>query len=170
MVSMDGYVDGPTPGENWHNWNEEMSAYMMGFFSTVDLFIYGRRSYEEMLRYWPPLRDEFAKVMNETPKLVHSKTLTKGKWNAAFKPEVNPDEIRAMKEQPGKDMVIFAGPSIASEYIKHDLVDEFRLIVNPVVLGTGKAYFPTIDQPFHLELIAAKTFDCGNVLLIYKSK
>lgn len=170
MVSVDGYIDGPNPQQNWHNWNEEMSAYMMDFFNTVDLFIYGRRSYEEMIAYWPPLKDDFAKVMNETPKLVHSKTLADGTWNATFKSGVNPDEIKAMKEQPGKDMVIFAGPSIASEYIKHDLINEFRMIVNPVVLGSGKAYFSLASHPLNLELISTRTFDCDNVLLVYKPK
>jgi len=168
MVSSDGYVDGSDSEQNWHNWNEEMSAYMMGFFQTVDNFIYGRKSYEEMIQYWPPLSGDFANIMNCTPNLVHSRTLKEAEWNATIKNEVNSDEITAMKKQPGKDMVIFAGPSLAGEYIRYGLVDEFRIIVNPVVLGFGKMYFPSVVSPFNLSLVSTKTFDCGNVLLIYK--
>lgn len=170
MVSADGYVGGRDPEEYWHNWNEEMAAYMMGFFNQVDLFIYGRKSYEEMIQYWPQLTDDFAEVMNETPKIVHSKSLNEASWNAAIRREVNPVGIRAMKNEPGKDMVIFAGPSIVSEYAAHGLIDEYRLIVNPVLLGGGKPFFSNIRTTTQLHLKDSRVFDCGNVLLVYEPK
>lgn len=168
MVSADGYAEGHDPEKRWHNWNEEMSAYMMDFFRTVDTFIYGRKSYEQMIAYWPPLSDEFATIMNQTPKIVFSKTLEKASWNATIKKEVDVDEIKRLKTTPGRNMVIFAGPTVAASFIKHGLIDEYRLIVNPVLLGGGKAYFPSVRETADLKLISTRTFECGNALLVYE--
>jgi dihydrofolate reductase len=82
MISVDCYTEAVNPEENWHNWDEEMSSYMMNFFNTVDTFIYGRKSYEDMIAYWPIRKDEFARVMNQTPKLVFSRTLDEVTWNS----------------------------------------------------------------------------------------
>lgn len=167
MVSIDGYIEAKDPEYYWHNWDEEMAGYMMGFFQTVDTFIYGRRSYQDMIAYWPQLDDEFAQVMNTTPKLVFSRTLGSVEWNSRLMREEGVEEIKRLKNQNGKNMVLFAGASLAETFIKSDLIDEYRLIVNPVVLGGGKPLFQNITRHFNLKLKEATSFRCGNVLLVY---
>ncbi len=167
MVSVDGFISSDDPEEYWHNWNEEMSAYMMDFLETVDIFIYGRKSYEEMLQYWPARNDGFAKIMNNTPKLVFSNTLTTAGWNATVKTGKEILEIKELKQQEGKNMVLFAGADLAHSFIKYQLIDEFRLIVNPLALGRGKPLFGKMDGNLYLRLIDATVFGCGNILLVY---
>ena len=168
MVSLDGYIESNNPEEYWHTWNEEMSAYMMNFFTSVDTFIYGRKSYESMIAYWPPLQDEFAAIMNQTKKLVFSRTLDRVSWNARLIKTNVVEEIQQLKRQGGKDLVLFAGADLAETFIKNNLIDEYRLIVNPVVLGIGKPLFKNIHVVTKLTLKETITFNCGNVLLIYE--
>jgi dihydrofolate reductase len=141
MVSLDGYIEGRGDDINWHNWNEEMDRYMMEFFQTVDLFIYGRKSYELMIGYWPHQTGEFADIMNKTPKLVLSKTLKRSTWNSKLIAENAAAEVEKLKQMSGKNMVLFAGAEAASVFINNNLIDEYRLILNPVVLSSGTALF-----------------------------
>jgi dihydrofolate reductase len=167
MVSLDGYVEAPDPTEYWHNWNEEMDSYMMSYFETVDTFIYGRKSYEEMLEYWPAQSGEFADVMNLTPKLVFSRSLQSLEWNSILLDEIDPDNFRQVLQEEGKDLVIFAGPDLIRSFRTHDLIDEYRLIINPLILGGGKKLFQDVESTENLKLISSRQFDCGNILLIY---
>lgn len=168
MISIDGYTEGKKPEVYWHNWNDEMSAYMMDFFNTVDTFIYGRKSYEDMIEFWPQLHDEFANIMNKTPKLVFSRTLDEAIWNSTVIHEDPSVIIPQLKQQSGKNLVLFAGSKLAESFIKNNLIDEYRLIINPIVLGGTKPLFRNIDKTFHLHLKDVIHFDCGNILLIYE--
>lgn len=168
MVSADGYIEAPTTDITWHVWDDEMSEYMMGFFKTVDTFLYGRKSYELMIEYWPSQTGEFADIMNETPKLVFSRSLNSVEWNSELIKKNVADEINQRKDQQGKNMVLFAGADIASTFIKHDLIDEYRLIVNPVVLGSGTPLFKDVKDHLSLNLLQTKSFQCGNTLLCYE--
>ncbi len=168
MISADGYIEGNDPEYNWHIWDNEMAVYMMDFFTTVDTFIYGRKSYESMIAYWPNLSDEFANVMNQTKKLVFSRTLEKVSWNAELIKDNVVEEIQKQKRQVGKNLVLFAGADLAETFIKNNLIDEFRLIVNPVLLGDGKQMFKKMSQSKRLILKESKQFNCGNIILIYE--
>lgn len=168
MVSVDGYIEAPNDDITWHVWDDEMSEYMMGFFKTVDTFIYGRKSYKLMINYWPDQAGEFADIMNEMPKIVFSRTLDNVTWNSQLVKENAALEIQKQKKLPGKNMVLFAGADIASTFIKHDLIDEYRLIVNPVVLGGGTPLFKDVKDPLSLNLLQTKSFQCGNSLLCYE--
>lgn len=107
--------------------------------------------------------------MNETPKIVFSKTLDEVTWNSRLVKEKAAEEIARLKQKSGKDMVLFAGADIASTFVKHDLIDEYRLIVNPVVLGNGTPLFKDPGSRLNLKLTQTKKFGCGNVLLCYES-
>jgi len=168
MVSVDGYTEGQNPEENWHNWNNEMTAYMMGFLKNVDTFIYGRKSYEEMISFWPKLTDEFASAMNQTPKLVFSQSLNEVTWNSKLISEDPVEIIPQLKKKTGKNMVLFAGASLAESFINKNLIDEFRLIVNPLVMGGRKPLFKNIHETIHLNLKDSVHFTCGNILLVYE--
>ena len=169
MLSLDGYIEGSNGDISWHVWNEEMSDYMMDFFKTVDTFIYGRKAYELMLTYWPFETGDFAEIMNNTPKIVFSRTLNDVKWNSRLIKQNVIEEIRLEKGKAGKDLVLFAGANIASTFMANGLIDEFRLIVNPVVLGEGTSLFQVRNQ-MELELQESRTFACGNTLLHYRLK
>ena len=146
-----------------------MAVYMMDFFTTVDTFIYGRKSYEAMIAYWPDLKDEFAKVMNQKKKLVFSRTLEKVIWNSQLIKSNAVEKIQQQKKQEGKNLVLFAGADLAETFIKNNLIDEYRLIINPVLLGDGKRLFKKIDEFKKLTLKETKQFKCGNIILIYES-
>ena len=169
MMSLDGYIEGPNGDINWHVWNEEMSDYMMAFFKTVDTFIYGRKSYDLMLTYWPFETGKFADIMNRTPKIIFSKTLDKVEWNSRLIKQNVVEEIQLEKGKAGKDLVLFAGADIASTFMENGLIDEFRLIINPVVLGEGTPLFQVRNQK-ELELLDSRSFACGNTLLRYLQK
>ena len=167
MISVDGYIAGPDPNENWFTFDEEMAAYMMEFFSTVDTYIYGRKAYEEMIAWWPPLTDPFARVMNETPKLVFSRTLDAVTWNSTLIKDNGVEEIRRQKKLPGKDMALFAGANLAQFFMVHQLIDEYRLIVNPIALGGGT---PLFRQRQNLSLKKVQQFACGNLIQYYEPR
>jgi dihydrofolate reductase len=173
MVSLDGYIEDSEKNIEWHRWNTEMDQYMGDFFKTVDTIIMGRKTYELMVSYWPDITTEDPVItdnMNNLPKLIFSKTMTTTSWNnCRLMHEINIDEFNALKMQPGKDMVIFGGANLASAFTKKGLIDEFRLLVNPVILGGGTHLFNIKDQKFELFLMESKAFNCGNVLLHYQS-
>jgi dihydrofolate reductase len=101
------------------------------------------------------------------PKIVYSTTLQQANWNTTIKRDVDPDEIRALKAQPGGDMAI-GGADLAASFIRHDLIDEFWLYVNPIVLGAGKPFFPSSDVRIQLQLAETRAFGNGVVLLRYQ--
>src|SRR5690625_314428 len=177
LVSLDGYIEGPNHEQDWFTWDEEMETYMQNFIQTVDTFIYGRKSYEMMVDYWPhaasdpawPNRDqEFVDTMNNYPKLVLSRTLNKVEWNATLIKSHIAEEISNIKKQSGKDLALFAGAETAATLMKHNLIDEYRLIINPVILGKGKSLFNNLKEPLNLNLIKTQSFPSGIVILHYQ--
>ena len=98
-----------------------------------------------------------------------SKTLESVEWNSRLVKDNVVEEIGKLKQQPGKDAVLFAGAGIAATFIRHNLIDEYRLIVNPVVLGAGTPLFKEVEKPFNLQLVDTLKFGCGNIILIYRS-
>lgn len=179
MVSLDGYIEGPNHEMDWSVWDEEMEDYMMNFLRETDTFIYGRRAYEVMKQYWPhvttdpnfPDRDmEFVQRMNETPKLILSRSLTDVEWNSRIiHGDHMPQEIKTIKNQPGKNLALFAGAETASFFINHDLIDEYQIIINPVILGSGTPLFNHIRDKINVKLLKTQSFPSGIVILHYKS-
>jgi dihydrofolate reductase len=110
---------------------------------------------------------EFARIWQATPKIVFSNTLERVEGNARLARDSVSEEIARLKEQPGKDVSV-GGAGLASTFIKLDLVDEYRLFVSPVVLGSGTPYFPTLDQRINLELAETRTFGSRVVYLRYR--
>src|SRR5690554_3897094 len=155
VVSLDGYIEDSNASIDWHVWSEEMDRHMIGFFDQIDTIIFGRKTYELMADFWPtPLADTestaIAERMNNLPKIVFSRTLESvawGKWNNVLLIKENiSEEIKLLKQQPGKDLVIFGGAELAATFIQLDLIDEYQLIVNPVVLGGGKPLFKGVKE------------------------
>jgi dihydrofolate reductase len=175
-VSLDGFIAGPDGDFAWAAPSEELHRFHNEQARDTGLELYGRRLYETM-RPWETLGDdpaasetvrEFAQIWKETPKIVFSRTLDSVEGNARLAREVSADEIRALKEEPGKDLAV-GGAGLASSFIKLGLVDEYRLFVNPVVVGAGTPFFPMLDQPLGLELVETREFGSGVVYLRYRA-
>jgi len=176
MISLDGFFEGPNREIDWHNVDEEFNNYAIDLLNNVDLLLFGRVTYELMAGYWPTpsaTTDDpiVAGKMNSLPKIVFSRTLGKADWNNTRLVKENiAEEISKLKQQPGKDLAIFGSSDLALFFIKLNLIDEYRIIVNPLVLGEGKPLFKGINGRLPLKLLKAKTFSSGNVLLYYQPK
>ena len=178
MVTSDGFFAGPNGEIDWFFWNEEMAKSAIDLISTVDTLLFGRVTYELMVSYWPsassPTEDPIIiDRMNNLPKIVFSRTLEKVEWgewnNAKLIKEITAEEILKMKKQPGKDMVIYGSGSIVAAFMNLGLIDEYYLLVNPIVLGRGKPLFKDLNDKHKLRLLRTKTFSNGVVLLHYQS-
>jgi dihydrofolate reductase len=177
LVSLDGYVEGPNGELAWSQPGPELhkhfnDLYLNGEFDTS---IYGRKMYELLSAYWPgresdpdatEIEREFSKAWKNLNKVVYSKTLDKVEWNSELKRVLNPDEIRQLKSKSGGHIDI-SGATLAAEFIKQKLVDEFWLYIHPVILGNGKPMFPP-GHNVQLSVINSQYFPCGVVLLRYK--
>jgi len=173
-ISLDGYYEAPNREIDWHNVDAEFNDFAVSFLNTIDTLLFGRLTYQLMADYWPTtdgLKDDpvVAERMNSLSKIVFSKTMKKADWNntRVFSGNI-PDEINKLKQQPGKDIAIFGSSDLAVSFIPFGLIDEFRILVNPVILGNGKPLFKGLKERLKLKLLKTKTFNSGNVLLYYK--
>ena len=173
LTSLDGYFEGPDRDINWHNVDEEFNEFAIRQTGEFGALLFGRVTYELMAGYWPTeaaKRDdpEIAGLMNSLPKVVFSRTLEKAEWeNTSLVKHDIAAEVERLKQQPGKDIAIFGSSDLAVSLIRHDLVDEFRIMVNPVVLGDGKTLFDGLDHKLNLKLLGTRQFKSGNMLLTY---
>ena len=177
-VTLDGFFAGPNGELDWFIVDEEFKQYANDLLSNVDALLFGRVTYQLMADYWPAAATnpstsksdlEIADKMNNLPKIVFSKTLQEVKWNNSRLVKENiAEEISKMKQQPGKDMVIFGSGSIVSTFMQLGLIDEYRIIVNPVVLGSGKPLFKGMNDKQNLKLLKTRVFSSGIVILFYE--
>jgi dihydrofolate reductase len=176
FITLDGYFEGTNRDLSWHNVDSEFQQFAIEQLDTIDLLLFGRVTYEMMAAYWTT---EDAKTndpivagkMNSTAKIVFSKTLQKAEWeNSTLLKEVAPSEILKIKNQKGKNIAIFGSSDLSLSFIKQGLIDEFRLMTNPIILGGGKLLFEGIGTKLNLKLTKTKNFQSGNVLNYYEPK
>ena len=174
MVTLDGFFEGPQHEIDWHNVDEEFNEFAIEQLHTIGVIVFGRVTYQGMASYWPTpfaLEDDpaVAAQMNSIPKIVISHTLDKAEWNNTrlIKDKVA-EEMTKLKQQSGKDLAIFGSANLTAALIGMGLVDEFRIMVNPVILGEGLRLFNGVSQSLKLKLINTRTFNSGNVLLYYQ--
>ena len=174
MVSVDGFFAGPSGELDWFVWDDQMAQYSKDLLGSIDAMLFGRVTYELMAGYWPAATAAaedpiITDAMNNSPKIVFSRTLAKADWNnTRLVKEIDRDQILKMKQQPGKDMVIFGSGSIVSAFARLGLIDDYRLFVNPVILGRGKPLFKDIAERINLKLLETRMFDSGAALLHYQ--
>ncbi len=174
LVSLDGFISGPNGEIDWFGWDKELESYGKDQLASIDTILFGRVTYELMASYWPAAtaatdNQMIIDAMNNLPKIVFSKTLEKAEWkNSRLVKENIAEEITKLKRQPGKDMVIYGSGSIVSALAQAGLIDEYRIFVNPVVLGSGKPFFKDITNRLALKLLNTKTFGNGLVLICYR--
>jgi dihydrofolate reductase len=174
MITLDGFFEGPNREIDWHNVDEEFNDFAINQLNTVGTLIFGRVTYQLMAGYWPmptSVRDDpiVAGLMNNIPKIVFSRTLETADWNNTrlVKGDMV-QEVARLRQQPGKDIYIFGSGSLVSALGQHGLIDEYRVIVNPVILGKGNSMFKGLQDRLKLKLVRTRTFNSGNVLLVYE--
>ena len=176
LTSLDGYFEGPGRDINWHHVDEEFNDFAIQQTGEFGALLFGRVTYELMANYWPTeaaKRDDptVAGLMNNLPKIVFSNTLQNAGWESTRLVKDNfVEEVTKLKEQPGKDIAIFGSSDLAVTFIDLGLIDEFRIMINPVVLGGGKPILQGIKSPLELKLIKVREFKSGNVLLYYEPR
>lgn len=178
-ISLDGYLSGPCGEMDWHFeiWNEKMGDKLLEWMRRTDTIILGRITYEAMASYWTvkPLEDHFprqdlpiADKMNQHTKVVFSKTIKKSGWHRTIFASGDPKgEIKRLKEQEGKDIILFGSARLASTLIQSGAVDEYYLWIHPVILGTGKPVFHHLRERMNLKLKDSVNFDSGVIANYY---
>jgi dihydrofolate reductase len=174
MVSLDGFFEGPAHELDWHVVDAEFNEFAARQLDEADMLLFGRVTYQLMASYWPT---DLAKTddpivtqkMNSLPKIVFSRTLAAADWNNTKLIKENvAAEVARLKQQPGKDLVILGSSNLCISLLRLGLIDELRIMVNPVVLGSGKTLFDGMNSSLKLKLLTTRTFTSGNVLLYYR--
>ncbi|HEY2599571.1 MAG TPA: dihydrofolate reductase family protein, partial [Candidatus Dormibacteraeota bacterium] len=182
MVSLDGFIERKHRGEarpddpdllDWVIIDQEIHSFANDEARATGAFLYGRRLYESMAAYWPTADAvpntpgyivDFAHIWRPKPKIVFSTTLDKVDWNSRLVRGNVAEEIAKLKQEPGGDLSV-GGANLAASLIELGLVDEYRLIVHPVVIGAGTPYFPPLRESIKMRLIETNTFGSGVVYL-----
>lgn len=180
QITVDGYIGGPN-GEmdfmEW-NWDDKLKQYIGELTAPVDCIVLGRKLAEGFIPYWADVaanpahpEHEAGVTFTETNKVVFTKTLEKSNWaNTILAKGDLADEIKKLKNQDGKDIIVYGGATFVSALIQQGLIDEYHLLINPAVIGNGLSIFREVNGTQQLELIQSVSFACGIVLLHYKPK
>jgi dihydrofolate reductase len=177
FVSLDGVVEAPGGGEDFKygGWSfeiergEEGNKFKLDETMSSEALLLGRRTYEGFAQAWPPREGEFADKFNSMPKYVVSSTLTDPTWNNTTVLEGDVAEsVAQLKRGQDGDIVVHGSPQLVQSLLEHDLVDELRLMVYPVVLGTGKRLFGETSDKKSLRLVESKIVGDGVAILVYQ--
>jgi dihydrofolate reductase len=177
-VSLDGFVAGPNGEMDWIRLDDELVGYVAALTATADTALFGRVTYQMMEGYWPTAAAsptatqhdvDHATWVNPTPKIVFSRTLQQVTWqNSRIVADQIPEEIARLKAEPGKNMLMIGSARTAHTFMQLGLIDEYRINVNPVILGGGMPLFPSLEHRAQLQLSGAKTFPSQVVGLHYQ--
>ena len=178
MVSLDGFVEDSRHSLEWVLIDRELHQYINDQQASIGASLYGRGMYENMSAYWPTadtdptLPDfvvEFAHIWRAMPKIVFSHTLEKVTGNSRLVKGNAVDTVQKLKAQPGKDLSL-RGANLAATFVRLNLIDEYQLFVQPIVLGSGTPYVPPGCDRLNLKLVDTHTFASGVVLLRYQNR
>lgn len=179
-ATLDGFVAGPNGEMDWIKLDDELFDLVATFTNEADTALYGRVTYEMMQGYWPTAADkpnatkhdiEHSTWYNRVNKVVMSKTMKGASDDKTTIVSDNiAEEIGKLKNAEGKNIMIFGSPSAAHTLMEHDLIDEYWLFVNPILLGEGIPVFSKIKRRINLELVNVVRFDCGVTGLNYLVK
>lgn len=167
-VSLDGVVQDPA----WTGpfWNDQLAGMQEQYLYSSGALVLGRVTYEGFAASWPGMEDstgDFGKMMNSMPKHVASRTLQEAEWNATIMQGEVAAAVERLKDGDGDDLLIYGSGDLVDELTRHRLIDEYRLMVHPVLVGSGKKLFDTIDETVPLRLEDVRTTDTGVAVLTY---
>lgn len=179
-LSLDGFSAGPNDELDWISYDSELEKYAHSMHDLTDTVIWGRRTYQGMAGYWltvpgnpasTPAELEHARWLDNATKIVVSRTLDRIEWNNAQNTVLIKDniaeQINKIKQQPGKDIWFLGSTALAQTFMQLDLIDEYRINVNPTILAEGKPLFANVNRKIPLKLLESKTFNSGVVALRY---
>ena len=177
LISLDGYFAGEDGNIDWHMVDDEFNEFAINQTSEFRGIIFGRTTYELFESFWPvALKDpktspedrKIAQMIDDVWKIVFSKSLKQASWkNTKLYHEIDPKEVKKWKQYDGKDIAIFGSGTIVQQFANLGLIDEYRILFNPVILGKGKPLFKDVKQQ-NLKLVSTRSFKNGNVLLTYQ--
>ncbi len=177
-TSLDGFVAGPAGEMNWIKFNDELFDFVGTMTDEADTALYGRVTYEMMQQYWPNAGKqpnaskhdiEHSNWYNKVSKVVLSSTMSeKNLVNTTIIKDRLSENINKIKNQQGKNIIIFGSPGASNSLLGQNLVDEFWLFVNPILLGKGIPLFNNVNEITKLKLIESKTFSCGVIALHFE--
>lgn len=178
QMSVDGFVQyGENDDQKWVTWAwDEIKKYVLDLLDTTDTILIGRKLAMDYIPYWQdtftkpddPMYEAAKRIVN-AKKIVFTKTLDKPEWNNTELAKGNlADEIKNLKNQNGKDIIVYGGSSFVSSLIGKGLIDELHLFVNPVALGRGVPIFDQLENFRQMKLNRSITYNCGIVMLNYE--
>jgi dihydrofolate reductase len=173
LMTLDGYITGEGGDISWHQVDDEFQELANAASNSGNMLLFGRVTYELMAGFWPTpeaIRTDpiVAAGMNKAEKIVFSRTLQKADWNnTRLVKDGMLDEVRRLKQGTGKDLTILGSGSIVAQLAEEGLIDEYQVLLNPVVIGKGKSMFDGVKDRFSLKLTKTRVFGNGNVLLTY---
>ena len=171
-MSLDGFVgsDRDHPGMAIPE-GDELNQWKLDRIRRAGAHLMGRVTYQEMSSYWPHSQDPYAAPMNDIPKIVFSQSLTddEATWPVTRVARGDlPTEIQSIKAAPGPDVIVWGGGRLAGSLAAANLIDEYRLLIQPLVLGQGQALFDQLPESRHLQLVEAMPFPSGIVVHVYR--
>jgi len=181
-ITLDGFIAGPNEEMDWIGeiYDEAMGKYEDDLVSSADTLLLGRVTYQSFAGSWPHVPDnptasegekEYARKVNAMRKIVFSRTLEKVEWNnSTLVKEVVPEDIAQLKREPGRDMLIYGSASLVRTLTNFGLIDEYQLLVHPIILGSGKPLFQDIKDRAKLKLVNTKTHPSGVIVLSYQPR
>jgi len=178
-VQLNTSLDGIVSLQELHTlWDDELREYSIQNLKDADCIILGAHTAKDLIPYWAGAAQdesnkdsELGKRITEIPKIVFSHSISESPWpNTSITKGTVAEEIKRLKDMPGKDMVVYGSASFVASLAKENLVDEYDLLVNPVAIGKGTGIFQNLQYALQLELIEARPFSCGVVLLRHGAK
>ena len=171
QMTVDGYIAGPNGEMDWaiRDWDEELKDYVKEITDPVDCIVLGRKLAQGFIPYWESHpEEEGADKLNNTHKVIFTKTLDRSDWdNTVLAKGDLVNEISKLKSEEGKDIIAYGGAIFVSALIKHGLIDEYHLLINPTAIGEGMTIFGELDHSQNLKLVKSASFSCGIVVLKY---
>jgi dihydrofolate reductase len=178
QMTVNGFVGRLTGELDWMtmDWDEEIKNYVNELTDSVDTILLGRKMTDGFLSYWTDIvsrpddpQYDFAKKMVDKPKIIFTKTLNKLVWENTSLAKGNlVEEINNLKKQPGNDIIVYGGAGFVSSLITNNLIDEYHLFINPVVIGNGMTIFQNINNQVKMDLVKSISFECGIIMNHYK--
>jgi dihydrofolate reductase len=174
FLTLNGFYKGPGEDISWHRHGEEESTFAAEGAGSDSILVFGRVTYQMMAGYWPtPMalqqNPAVARGMNQSEKIVFSRTLQKAEWANTRVVTANlAEEIRRLKTEGGKDLTILGSGSIVTQLAAEGLIDAYQVMINPVALGRGTTLFAGLEGKLDLQLTGSRVFKSGVVLLNYK--
>lgn len=166
-LSLDGVMENPAWTVPY--WDEDLAELQRSLNFSSDALLLGRVTYQGFAAAWPGMKDEdgFADRMNSLPKYVASRTLQTAEWNASILPGDVAQEVAQLKQQPGANILLYGSAELVRYLLQHNLINEYQLMVHPVVVGSGKKLFEEGDQA-NMQLLNTQTTSTGVVVLTYQ--